>query len=253
MFDDIQEDNKPTTPTSASATYDLGGETQQQTRPNQIFSEEKSDSELEDIFEEVDDDAKGAGGDYINQPPDVKLSANFRQSEEEEETLGLSDRKNGKIKIIIIIIIIFAIAVGAAWLSYAYFIKSNPDNGIKNNNAVEENNIEQEDNIKNLSTSNNNTDDQILDNNVDVKNETIKPIDTDGDGLTDDDEITIGTNSLLVDTDNDGLTDSEEVIKYKTNPHNPDTDGDGYIDGEEVKSGYNPNGEGKLLDKVELP
>jgi len=49
------------------------------------------------------------------------------------------------------------------------------------------------------------------------------------------------------DTDNDGLTDQEEII-YGTDSNNPDTDGDGFKDGDEVKSGYNPNGEGKLME-----
>lgn len=49
----------------------------------------------------------------------------------------------------------------------------------------------------------------------------------------------------LVDTDKDGLTDEDEEI-YGTDPENPDTDGDGYSDGDEVKGGYNPNGAGKL-------
>lgn len=71
--------------------------------------------------------------------------------------------------------------------------------------------------------------------------------DSDGDGLTDDEERGLGTDPYLIDTDKDGLTDREEVKVYKTNPLNPDTDGDGYSDGEEVKNGYNPLGQGKLL------
>jgi len=71
-------------------------------------------------------------------------------------------------------------------------------------------------------------------------------LDSDSDGLTDDQEKALGTNPYNVDTDNDGLFDKEEIDNYHTNPLNPDTDGDGYLDGEEVKSGYNPNGPGKL-------
>lgn len=41
------------------------------------------------------------------------------------------------------------------------------------------------------------------------------------------------------DTDGDGLTDEEEVL-YKTNPQNPDTDGDNFIDGNEVFKLYSP-------------
>jgi len=75
----------------------------------------------------------------------------------------------------------------------------------------------------------------------------INLIDSDNDGLTDYEEIMIyGTDPLNPDTDGDGLTDYEEVMIYGTDPLNPDTDGDGYLDGEEVRSGYNPLGEGLL-------
>ncbi|HEY3875732.1 MAG TPA: binary toxin-like calcium binding domain-containing protein, partial [Candidatus Kapabacteria bacterium] len=59
--------------------------------------------------------------------------------------------------------------------------------------------------------------------------------DTDGDGLTDGEEVRIyGTNPLNRDTDGDGLTDGDEVHKYHTNPRLADSDGDGLTDGEEV-------------------
>ncbi len=74
------------------------------------------------------------------------------------------------------------------------------------------------------------------------------PTDTDGDGLTDSEEQVLGTNAFLSDTDGDGLYDREEVKVYKTNPIVADTDGDGYSDGQEVTNGYNPLGEGKLLE-----
>ncbi len=45
--------------------------------------------------------------------------------------------------------------------------------------------------------------------------------------------------TVAIDTDNDGLSDNEENL-YGTDPKNPDTDGDGYSDGVEVKSGYSP-------------
>lgn len=73
-------------------------------------------------------------------------------------------------------------------------------------------------------------------------------IDTDGDGLTDDEERVLKTNPTLPDTDGDGLTDREEVRVFSTDPLNPDTDGDGFSDGTEVRSGYDPKGPGKLLD-----
>ncbi len=75
-------------------------------------------------------------------------------------------------------------------------------------------------------------------------------LDSDGDGLTDEEEISLGTDPHNIDTDGDGLFDREEVKVYGTDPLNPDTDGDGYKDGDEVKNGYNPKGPGKLFPPI---
>ena len=64
------------------------------------------------------------------------------------------------------------------------------------------------------------------------------PVDTDGDGLTDDQEIELGLDPTKADFDDDGLTDGQEINEYNTDPKNPDTDGDGLSDGDEVNS-YN--------------
>ncbi|MBI5794627.1 hypothetical protein HZA87_06150 [Candidatus Uhrbacteria bacterium] len=81
-----------------------------------------------------------------------------------------------------------------------------------------------------------------------VEEEKPSTADRDKDGLTDAEEKELGTSSRAADTDGDGLFDFEEVRTWETDPLNPDTDGDGYLDGEEVSGGYNPNGEGKLLE-----
>lgn len=43
-----------------------------------------------------------------------------------------------------------------------------------------------------------------------------------------------------LDTDGDGLTDLDEMTLYGTDPTDPDTDSDGYTDGAEVSGGYDP-------------
>ncbi len=60
-------------------------------------------------------------------------------------------------------------------------------------------------------------------------------VDTDGDGLSDADEVkNYKTDPLKTDTDGDGLSDGDEIMKYKTDPLKTDTDGDGLTDGDEV-------------------
>lgn len=73
-------------------------------------------------------------------------------------------------------------------------------------------------------------------------------LDSDGDGLTNAEELEAGTDVGEPDTDSDGLGDREEVKVYGTNPRKVDTDGDTFLDGQEVAGGYNPNGEGKLFN-----
>jgi len=47
------------------------------------------------------------------------------------------------------------------------------------------------------------------------------------------------SSNLFLDSDHDGLSDQEERI-YETDPNSVDSDRDGYTDGAEVKSGYDP-------------
>lgn len=78
-------------------------------------------------------------------------------------------------------------------------------------------------------------------------NAPVPAADTDGDGLRDTEERTLGTNPSQSDTDADELSDWDEVRVYRTDPLNADTDGDTYTDGAEVRNNYSPTGPGRLL------
>lgn len=55
-------------------------------------------------------------------------------------------------------------------------------------------------------------------------------LDSDGDGLTDDEERLLGTDPFRTDSDGDGISDGDEV-RLGLDPLRADTDGDGIIDG----------------------
>ncbi len=98
------------------------------------------------------------------------------------------------------------------------------------------------------------------------------PVDTDEDGLTDEEEEALGTDPNLADTDGDGLSDfeeaegptdptnedsdgdglndGEELTEYDTDPINEDSDGDGVNDGQEIADETDPNNEDSDEDGV---
>ncbi len=70
--------------------------------------------------------------------------------------------------------------------------------------------------------------------------------DQDRDGVDDVKEKEMGLSTSQFDTDGDGLSDANEIENYKTDPKNKDSDKDGYADGYEVLNGFDPNGPGQL-------
>jgi hypothetical protein len=68
----------------------------------------------------------------------------------------------------------------------------------------------------------------------------LPPLDQDGDGISDVNEVALGTDKTKADTDGDGLTDGEEQT-IGTNPLLSDSDGDGYSDYNEVNAQTDPN------------
>lgn len=64
--------------------------------------------------------------------------------------------------------------------------------------------------------------------------------DADGDGLTDEQESSIGTDPTNPDSDSDGVSDGQEHLQDGTDPLDSDSDDDSLTDGEEAQLGSNP-------------
>jgi hypothetical protein len=72
--------------------------------------------------------------------------------------------------------------------------------------------------------------------------------DSDGDGIEDGNELSLGTGIMDSDSDDDGLNDGDEIA-WAANPLVRDSDGDGFLDGYEVQTGKSPT---DPLDKPAL-
>jgi len=153
-----------------------------------------------------------------------------------------------KNKIFIVIIIIFAIAILglAGWFAYKYFIASpTSDSNIENTLPENENSSGLDDLLDILNQPQDEEEESEVDIVPDVSTDNevspiLNQVDSDNDGLTDEEEYNLGTNPNEFDTDKDGLSDFEELEIYATNPILFDTDDDGYNDGEEIQNGYDP-------------
>jgi hypothetical protein len=181
-------------------------------------------TDLEDIFSEVTDDK-------IEINPTIPASSLTPQP----TTIKVRTKRIGKKDWLLIIFgVIFIVLLITAGI--LFFLKKQVNNSLVNTNSflLEIINV----------NSNLNSETQISENsNVNIP----VFIDTDHDGLSDEQEKQYNTDIAKKDTDQDGLTDREEIKVYLTDPLNPDTDQDGYNDGDEVKAGYSPKGSGKLF------
>ena len=156
-------------------------------------------------------------------------------------------------KIIVVILLVLVgggVLAAGGWYAYNNFIVSEPSDGLVNTNLNTNQgvaNVNQNTNQAAVNLNQNTNQPSAINQNI---NRPAPPVDTDRDGITDEEEALYGTNPNKVDTDDDELTDRDEIKVFKTDPNNPDTDGDGFSDGEEVRGGYDPKGSGRLL-KIE--
>jgi len=245
MFDDIKdslqsisnkEDNKgenlgenkefasPAAPKDSIPTSSLAPESAPPTQAG----------EIDDIFAETEEKEK----------PEVLKPKVFEEESDadaRDKNAGEREAKGKKIFVLAIIIIGGLLVGSGGYLGYNRLMS-------KFNNDIEAGvlspeQIDNEDSIIEDSPEIN------IDNNSQGNAVQGEPfIDSDRDGLSDEEERALGTDINNVDTDGDGLFDREEVKVYKTNPLLRDTDGDGFLDGAEVKKGYDPNGPGKLYE-----
>ncbi len=72
--------------------------------------------------------------------------------------------------------------------------------------------------------------------------------DVDSDGLSNEQEYAGGSKPTVADTDGDGLSDGDEVSVHSTSPVKADTDGDDMPDGWEVNSGLSPTVSNRFED-----
>lgn len=251
MFED-QDTQNPT----GGVTSPQGAPSRQETpSPEETSVEPEPETaspkrEPDDIFKEVEQPAESEAG----QGPASAGS----EPPAGEPPVPPSPRLSRKWIIIAVITLGAAILALGGVLAYRYLAKSTQTpkanknvnqvlnvNQVKNTNQPTKN-VNATTNVNQTQVSNTN---QISNTNQAVTNQNVNQaaVDSDNDGLNDEEEKRLGTDPKKIDTDADGLYDREEVKIYETNPLKSDTDGDGYTDGQEVRSGYDPKGPGKLL------
>jgi hypothetical protein len=267
MFEEVNDQNSSAPASGPTNNPDIKPTSVEPIKPAEpsaaepAKSVEPSESTVQDIFANVEPTTSAAPVTPINSQP-FGQPANLPT----EANTGQPDSKSGnKAKLVLIGLVILIILAGGVLVYLQYFKKAPaeviiPESivNLEESLPIVETEIVENETIIEPEIGDNfeiieGGDDLAMneeffdDTNDPASLQIVVDLDSDGDGLTDADEINIyGTNPLNPDTDGDGLTDGDEVNIYGTDPLNPDTDGDGYSDGDEVRGGYNPLGEGRL-------
>jgi hypothetical protein len=244
MFDDlsIKPTPAPNTPTpgGAPASQFQGGNAQEPARP----------AGIEDIFDNTEKAEKPAILKPI-QPEQRQAMAEEQMIRQYENAVGAGGSSGLAQKLFtsIALIAVLALLGVGGWWGYRYFQERQPETATEQPAAMEEENTQipaaELPPVDNTARETATPEETVT---APAAPDTITPVDTDQDGLSDEEERLLGTSPNSSDTDADGLFDREEARVYGTDPLNKDTDGDSFTDGAEVQAGYNPKGSGKLYD-----
>jgi hypothetical protein len=229
---------------------------------NNLNGAAPADHGVDDIFAETEGSNQTAAKQPNAQPEAVSggLSSIADSAEGGKHNQGTGGKK---IRTIIFVVIVVAVVALTVYLAYMKLFAGQKDNSSTNQTPASSINtktnvppvIEEGDSvIASSSVEVVASTTSLIEEQVPViggeeatsSPEIVTNLDSDMDALTDAEEAILGTNKDAIDTDGDGLSDYEEVKVYNSNPLLLDTDGDGYSDLQEVKNGYNPNGGGKL-------
>jgi len=216
-----------------------------------------SRDDIQEIKTKLDQDLFVRNMPTLNKPSKVALSGSASSSYQaggglvfKPNSLNNQHQKIG----LLIILGGFILIGGLIYLSYVFIIKPfiNPVGVVKAplTNAVENNSIVEPIVIDELTIA---TSSEIIETNPTILN--LEPVDSD-----------IATNTMmaeemsnfqnadwpsLLDTDGDGLIDDEEIV-LGTNPNNADTNNNTYPDLLEILNNYNPLGDGSLENNQNL-
>lgn len=251
MFDEVNnkkadsQEDKSTEPELAKGSAKPTDSILEQHKENLSLSSREEKKSVEDIFAETDKFRKSQPAKpSAFQPKQSTVSGVEAASDKEQKVVKPS---GGSKKFIIIgVIVLVAVLFGlGGWYGYSKFF-SVPEEEFQA--PVDDQTQEPEKQPEEQEPTTEPESQPVSQPEITPQPPVDQLLDSDQDGLTDEEEKQLGTDIDSVDTDKDKLFDREEVKVYKTDPLNSDTDGDGFLDGEEVKSGYDPRGEGRLYE-----
>lgn len=215
-----------------------------------MFSKKKPEKKIED------EALKQVNQDLIvhNMPRGGTNSASSSSSKNEINSSANSNDKANNFKVVGALIIGLGVLLVGALIFFSYRYIINPQEKVKTvvenqenqENVDSENSEENSEAEENQATSTTDQEDSLV---IDIDDDTLISTSTEEiDLVSDNDQSEF---LLIKDTDGDGLSDEEEVVLL-TDVNQIDTDGDGYLDLEEIRNGYNPAGDGTLEDNEAL-